>query len=59
MLSKHTQGRTNIGYTHTRGHRRLLNQRKMPSLHCEAAAFSPQQLILICDTAATIGSALC
>lgn len=45
--------------THTQGHRRLLNQRKMPSLHGEAAAFSPHQLILICDIAATIGSALC
>lgn len=54
MLSKQTQGRTNIGYTHTQGHWRLLNQPKMPSLHCEAAAFSPQQHGLICDTAATI-----
>ncbi len=26
MLSKHTQSRTNIGYTYTQGHRWLLNQ---------------------------------
>lgn len=41
MLSKHTQGRTNIVFTHTQGHRRLLNQRKMPSPLREAATFSP------------------